>query len=47
MEIFLQACVNGLLIGGFYSMMGMGQNIIFGVMKIINLWHGEFIIIGM
>jgi len=40
MDTFLQACVNGLMIGGFYSLMGMGQNIIFGVMKIINFCHG-------
>ena len=30
MSTFLQACVNGLLMGGFYSLMGMGQNIISG-----------------
>ncbi len=24
MSMFLQACVNGLLMGGFYSLMGMG-----------------------
>lgn len=47
MDTFLQACVNGLLIGGFYSLMGMGQNIIFGVMKIINFCHGEMLMIGM
>ena len=27
MNMFLQACVNGLLMGGFYSLMGMGQNL--------------------
>ncbi|MDR1731310.1 MAG: branched-chain amino acid ABC transporter permease [Synergistaceae bacterium] len=47
MNIFLQACMNGLLIGGFYSLMGMGQNIIFGVMKIINFCHGEMLMTGM
>ena len=47
MEIFLQAIVNGLLMGGFYSLMGMGQNIIFGVMKIVNFCHGEMLMVGM
>lgn len=47
MDTFLQACVNGLMIGGFYSLMGMGQNIIFGVMKIINFCHGEMLMAGM
>ena len=47
MEIFLQACVNGLLMGGFYSLMGMGQNVIFGVMKIVNFCHGEMLMVGM
>lgn len=47
MDTFLQACVNGLMIGGFYALMGMGQNIIFGVMKIINFCHGEMLMVGM
>ncbi len=47
MDMFLQACVNGLLMGGFYSLMGMGQNIIFGVMKIVNFCHGEMLMVGM
>ena len=47
MNIFLPACLNGLMIGGFYSLMGMGQNVIFGVMKIINFCHGEMLMVGM
>ena len=47
MNMFLRACVNGLLMGGFYSLMGMGQNIIFGVMKIVNFCHGEMLMVGM
>lgn len=47
MDMFLQACINGLLMGGFYSLMGMGQNIIFGVMKIVNFCHGEMLMAGM
>ena len=47
MGSFLQAIANGLMIGGFYAMMGMGQNVIFGVMKIINFCHGEMLMVGM
>ena len=47
MDIFLQALVNGLMMGGFYALMGMGQNVIFGVMKIVNFCHGEMLMVGM
>ncbi len=43
----MQALVNGILLGGFYSLMGMGQNIIFGVMNIVNFCHGEMLMVGM
>ena len=47
MNAVLQAIANGLMIGGFYALMGMGQNVIFGVMKIINFCHGEMLMVGM
>ena len=47
MEVFLQALVHGILLGGFYSLMGMGQNIIFGVMNIVNFCHGEMLMVCM
>lgn len=47
MSSVMQAIANGLMIGGFYAMMGMGQNVIFGVMKIINFCHGEMLMVGM
>ena len=47
LDIFLQALVNGLMMGGFYALMGMGQNVIFGVMKIVNFCHGEMLMVGM
>ena len=47
MSSVLQAIANGLMIGGFYAMMGMGQNVIFGVMKIISFCHGEMLMVGM
>lgn len=43
---FIQVIINGLLIGGVYGLMAMGLGIIFGVMKIVNVAHGEFVMLG-
>ncbi len=46
MNQFLQASVNGLTLGGFYAVMVLGFAIIWGVMGVINLAHGEFVMMG-
>ena len=46
MEQFFQATINGLMLGGFYAVMVLGFSVIWGVMGVINLAHGEFVMLG-
>ncbi|MGA6998656.1 MAG: branched-chain amino acid ABC transporter permease, partial [Pseudolabrys sp.] len=44
---FFQALVAGLLVGGTYGLMCVGLGIIFGVMRVVNFAHGDFMMLGM
>jgi len=46
-NVLAQAVVNGLLIGGVYALVAVGLNLMFGVMKLVNFAHGEFLMMGM
>jgi branched-chain amino acid transport system permease protein len=47
METFFQSVVSGLLTGSLYAMIGVGLTVIFGVMRIINMAHGDMVMFGM
>jgi branched-chain amino acid transport system permease protein len=36
----------GLLFGLYFSLIGLGLNLVFGVMRIVNLAHGDFVMLG-
>ncbi|MDS0476956.1 branched-chain amino acid ABC transporter permease [Natrinema sp. 1APR25-10V2] len=42
----MQVLTGGLVIGALWALVALGLNLIFGVMKVINLAHGEFIVFG-
>ena len=46
-SIYIQLIVSGLLIGGLYALMSVGLTLMFGVMRIVNFAHGEFIMFSM
>ena len=44
---FAQLIVSGIMIGGIYALMSVGLTLIFGVLRIVNFAHGEFLMIAM
>jgi branched-chain amino acid transport system permease protein len=45
-SIWVNQVVQGLLLGGYYAILASGLALLFGVMRIINLAHGDLAIIG-
>ena len=43
---FIQHCLNGLIIGGAYALIGVGMTLVLGIMRVINFAHGEFYMLG-
>jgi len=46
MSSFLQATIYGLLQGGLLALVAVGFSLVWGVMNIVNLAHGSFVILG-
>ena len=43
---WVNAIVQGILLGGFYALLACGLSLMFGVMRIINLAHGDLAVLG-
>ncbi len=46
MSEFLQHCLNALMLGGTYALLGIGLTLIFGIMRVVNFTHGELYAFG-
>src|SRR6202140_3618411 len=44
--MLVYALVAGVLFGLYFSLVGIGLNLVFGVMRIVNLAHGDFLMLG-
>lgn len=42
--IWVETIVNGMLLGGLYALVGLGLGYAFGIMKIVNVAQGDFIV---
>jgi len=44
--LILQVLINGLLLAGVYGVAAIGLNLIFGVLRVANIAHGDFMMLG-
>jgi branched-chain amino acid transport system permease protein len=43
---WLDAVLQGVLLGGWYALFAMGLSLAYGVMRIVNIGHGDFIVLA-
>lgn len=43
---FLEILIRGLMLGSVYALVGMGLTLVWGVVGIVNIAHGEFVMLG-
>jgi branched-chain amino acid transport system permease protein len=44
--LYLQILANGLVLGGLYACIAAGFSLVWGVLNVINILHGTFIVLG-
>jgi branched-chain amino acid transport system permease protein len=47
MSVLVQLLINGLLLGGIYAIISIGLTLIFGIVRVVNFAHGEFLMAAM
>jgi branched-chain amino acid transport system permease protein len=47
MDVLAQLILNGIMIGSMYAIISVGLTLIFGIVRVVNFAHGEFLMIGM
>jgi len=44
--VYVQNLIDGVLLGGFYSIIAIGFSLVWGVLNLVNLAHGAFVMMG-
>jgi branched-chain amino acid transport system permease protein len=44
--LYVQILINGILLGGLYACIAVGFSLVWGVLNVINVLHGSFIVLG-
>lgn len=47
LDVFIQALISGVLAGGVYALVAIGLTLVFGVMRVVNFAHGDFMMVAM
>ncbi|MFV0432480.1 MAG: branched-chain amino acid ABC transporter permease [Leucobacter sp.] len=42
----MELAIQGILLGGLYATTALGLSLVFGTMRMVNLAHGEFLVVG-
>ncbi len=45
-QLLIQSLVDGLILGTIYALAAMGLSLAFGIMHVINVSHGDFVVLG-
>ncbi len=45
-RLIVQSAVSGLLVGGMYGLVALGLGLAFGVLRVLNVAHGDFVMLG-